>query len=206
MAVTDSPRCGGRWRRRGCRGPLLGGVQLVLEQDKEFLHGARDPVGLDHECVAGLEHGQCLAQLRPVTACAGGLHDDLAAVGCVQCVQCVELELVILRSSGHPGVADPDGVGARHPWIVSQTVPELNARHPVAGRIPGRPAVGVRDCLAVVPDSTRYRDDHPSHLLAKITAPNSGPVGAKRQFSQDRWSQASNRPHCRTSPHAITCC
>ena len=59
----------------------LTGVQLVLQQHEEFFHRAGDPVGLvDHQGVAGLEHGEGLAQLGPIGAGAGGLDDDVAAV------------------------------------------------------------------------------------------------------------------------------
>ncbi len=41
----------------------LTGVQLVLQQHEEFSHRAGDPVGLvDHQGVAGLEHGEGPAQ------------------------------------------------------------------------------------------------------------------------------------------------
>ena len=86
----------------------LTGVQLVLQQHEEFFHPAGDPVGLvDHQGVAGLEHGEGLAQLGPVGAGAGGLDDDLAAVRAGQRVQ---LQLVLLGSSADAGVADADGV------------------------------------------------------------------------------------------------
>ena len=84
------------------------GVQLVLQQHEQFLHGPGDPVRLvDHQRVAGLQLAQGLAQLGPVAAGAGGLHDDLPAV---RRGQRVELGLVFLGPGGDPGVADADAV------------------------------------------------------------------------------------------------
>jgi hypothetical protein len=84
------------------------GVQLVFQQHEQFLHGPGDPVRLvDHQRVAGLQLGQGLAQLGPVTAGAGGLGDDLPAV---RRGERVELGLVLLGPGGDPGVADPDAV------------------------------------------------------------------------------------------------
>jgi len=110
----------------------LAGVQLVLQQHEKFFHRAGDPVGLvNHQGVAGLEHGEGLAQLGPLGAGAGGLDDDLAAVRVGQRVQ---LQLVVLGSSADAGVADAHGVavggriagGAAHRGIVPGPVPELN--------------------------------------------------------------------------------
>jgi len=57
-------------------------VQLVLKQNQQLLHGARDPVRLvDNQSVASFERIQDDAQLGSLTPGAGGLHDDLAAVG-----------------------------------------------------------------------------------------------------------------------------
>jgi len=58
------------------------------QQHEQFFHRTGDPAGLvDHQGVAGLEHGEGLAQLEPVGAGAGGLDDDLAAVRGGQRVQ-----------------------------------------------------------------------------------------------------------------------
>jgi len=57
------------------------GVQLIFQQHEQFLHGPGGPARLvDHQRVAGLQLVQGLAQLGPVAAGAGDLHDDLPAV------------------------------------------------------------------------------------------------------------------------------
>ena len=106
-------------------------MQFVLEQHQQLLHGAGHPVGfVDHQRVARLQPGQCLAQLGAGAASAGGFDDDLAAV---RVVQGVELELVILGASGHPGVTEPDRVGVRHFRNHPEIHPETPARHPGCG-------------------------------------------------------------------------
>ena len=67
----------------------LPGVQFVLQEDEEFLHGAGDPVGLvDDQGVPGLEGGECGVESGPGAAGAGGFDDHLAATGHGQGVDC----------------------------------------------------------------------------------------------------------------------
>ena len=58
------------------------GVQMILEQGDQFLHGPGDPVGIvDHQGVARPQPFRRGIQLGPVTSGEGGLDHDLAADG-----------------------------------------------------------------------------------------------------------------------------
>jgi hypothetical protein len=84
------------------------GVQLVFQQDEQFLHRPGDPVGLvDHQDVARSQSAQRGLQFRAGIAGAAGLDHDLAAV---RGGQGIELGLVVQRPGADPGVADPEAV------------------------------------------------------------------------------------------------